>query len=61
MTETKPTHSYMHGTEYSGDKMRAIITRSDGLTARSSWWRIDDGSAEAEASDLMQWLEAKES
>jgi hypothetical protein len=35
-----------------------VITRSDGLQVRSSDWRIDDGSAEAEAQERMTRLEA---
>jgi hypothetical protein len=51
--------TYTMTTEYSEDKkeMQAVLTRSDGLVARSSWWGIDDGSAEAEAYDRMRKLE----
>lgn len=35
----------------------AVITRSDGLQVHSSDWRIDDGSAEAEAQERMTKLE----
>lgn len=35
-----------------------VITRSDGLQVRSSDWRVDDGSAEAEAQERMTRLEA---
>jgi hypothetical protein len=51
--------TYYMTREYCENKVQAILTRTDGLVAKSSWWGIDDGSAEAEAYDLMKDLEEK--
>ena len=51
--------TYQMTREYSGNKIQAILTRNDGLVAKSSWWGIDDGSAEAEAYEIMMRLENK--
>jgi len=41
-------------------KMQAVLTRDDGLEVRSSWWWVDDGSAEQEAYELMHKREQEE-
>lgn len=52
-------YSYTMTSNYSNGNLQAILTRSDGFVIRSSWWGIDDGSAEAEAYDLMREHEEK--
>ena len=49
--------TYSMATECANGKLQAIYTRSDGLQAKSSWWGVDDGSAEAEASERLRGLE----
>ncbi len=44
-------------TEIKDNKLCAIYTRSDGLVATSSWWGINDGSAEQEACERMRQKE----
>jgi len=54
------TYEMVTNRSRNGKSLQAVMTRSDGLVARSSWWDIDDGSSESEASDRMRELEKKE-
>lgn len=51
------TYTYKMRTEIKDNKLCAIYTRSDGLVATSSWWGINDGSAEQEACERMRQKE----
>lgn len=53
-------YTYQIDTEQSGGSVRAIYRRSDGKVTRSSWWGVDDGSAEVEATEKMTLLERAE-
>jgi len=55
-----PLYRYLSGSKL-GVGWRAGVQRiSDGVTVWSSYWGVDDGSAECEASERMQALEARE-
>ena len=49
MTDLGKPMKYKRSIDRRGNKMRVTITSSSGVTATSSWWRVDDGSAEQEA------------
>ena len=46
-------------TEQAGRHVRCVFTHDDGATVRSTWWGVDDGSAEAEAGDFLRARWAK--
>jgi hypothetical protein len=50
-------YTYKMSTEIFNNKIRAIYTRSDGFMVTSSWWGIDDGSAEQDACERMRQKE----
>lgn len=54
------SYTYATRRDFHRDRMRIIVTRDDGLTAQSSWWGVDDGSAECEAHKQMRALESRE-
>lgn len=50
----KPEHTYEMFSSRVGKYKQAIYRRDDGLEVKSTWWAIHDGSAEAEAYEMMK-------
>lgn len=52
--------TYTIETSNDGRRMRAVATHRSGKVIRSTWWGVDDGSAEAELGDrVRKWERAQ--